>query len=88
MATPLHKNPCPRGHEIFNFVIPFHGHQNYILILSVLCLGVDTIFEKIMHFHYMLIPCDNSLYRGRHVVLHTQEDPSKLMLIHNRRICI
>ena len=29
MATPEHKNPCPRGHEIYNFIRPFLGHHYY-----------------------------------------------------------
>ena len=61
MATPLHKNPCPRGHEIYNFGRPFLGHHYYILGLSDLCLGVETkIFKEIMYFHYITIwprPC-------------------------------
>ena len=53
-ATPKHKNPCPGGHEIYNFGRPFLCHHNYILSLSVLCLGVEKkIFKEIMHFHYM-----------------------------------
>ena len=50
MATPEHKNPCPRGHEIYNFGTPFLGHHYYILGLSDLCLGVAKIFKEIMHF--------------------------------------
>ena len=40
MATPKHKNPCPRGHEIYNFGRPFLGHHYYIPLLSLsdLCL--------------------------------------------------
>ena len=54
MALPLHKNPCPRGHEIYNFDRPFLGHHYYILGLSDLCLGVEKkIFKEIMHFYYM-----------------------------------
>ena len=54
MITPLHKNPCPRGHDIYNFGRPFLGHHYYIHGLSDLCLGVDKqIFKEIMHFHYM-----------------------------------
>ena len=54
MATPQHKNPCPGGHEIYNFGGPFRGHHYYILSLSNLCLGVEKkIFKEIMHFHYM-----------------------------------
>ena len=34
MATSFHKNPCPRGHEIYNFGRPFFGHHYYILSLS------------------------------------------------------
>ena len=48
------QDPCPKGHEIYNFGIFFLGHHNFILILSVLCLGVEKwIFKEIMHFHYM-----------------------------------
>ena len=28
LATPQHKNPCPRGQEIYNFSIPFIGHHD------------------------------------------------------------
>ena len=27
MVTPKHKNPCPVGHEIYNFSRPFLGHH-------------------------------------------------------------
>ena len=54
MATPEHKNPCPRGHEIYNFGRPFLGHHNYILNLFDLCLGVEKkIFKEIMYYHYV-----------------------------------
>ena len=54
MATPEHKNPCPRGHEIYNFGRPFLGHHYCIFGLSDLCLGVEkTIFTEIMQFRYM-----------------------------------
>ena len=54
MATPKHKNPCPRGHEIYSFGRPFLGHHYYILDLSDLCLGVEkTIFKEIMQLHYL-----------------------------------
>ena len=54
MSTPLHKDPCPRGHEIYNFDKPFLGHHNFAFSLSVICLRVETkIFKEIMHFHYI-----------------------------------
>ena len=54
MATPYNKNPCPRGHESYNFVRPFLGHHHYILSLSDLCLGVSKkIFKETMYFHNM-----------------------------------
>ena len=54
MATPLHLNPCPGGHKIYNFGRPFLGQYYYILALSDLCLGVEKkIVNEIMHFHYM-----------------------------------
>ena len=54
MTTPWHKNPCPRGHEIYNFGRPFLGHHYYILGLSDLCLEVERkILKEIIYFHYM-----------------------------------
>ena len=54
IATPQHKNPCPGGHENYNFGRPFLGHHYYILCLSDLCLGVEKkIFKQIMYSHYM-----------------------------------
>ena len=54
MAKPQHKKPWPGGHEIYDFRRPFLCHHNYILTLSVLCLGVEKkIFKEIMHFHFM-----------------------------------
>ena len=47
MATPSHKNPCPGGHESYNFGIPFLDHHDYTLHLSDLCLGEEKkIFKK------------------------------------------
>ena len=47
LATPKHKNSCPGGHEIYNFVGPFLGHHYYTLSLSDLCLGVEKkIFKR------------------------------------------
>ena len=34
MATPLNKNPCPGGHEIYNFGRPFLDRRYYIHIMS------------------------------------------------------
>ena len=54
MATPEHQNPCPGGHEIYNFGRPFLCHHYYILSLFDQCLGVEkTIFKEIMHFPCM-----------------------------------
>ena len=39
--SPEHKNPCPRGHEIYNFGRPFLGHHYYIFGLSDQCLRVE-----------------------------------------------
>ena len=53
MATLQHNNPCPGGHEIYNFNRPYLGHHYYILSLFDLCLGVEKICKEIMHFHFM-----------------------------------
>ena len=51
MATPMHKNSCPRGYEIYNFGRPFLGHHYYKLSLSDLCLKVEKkIFKEIIFF--------------------------------------
>ena len=41
MATPQQNNPCPRGHEINNFVRPFLRHYYCILGLYDICMGVE-----------------------------------------------
>ena len=54
MDTPQHKNPCPGGHEICNFGIPFLDNYYFLFSLSDLCLGKEKrIFKEIMHFHLM-----------------------------------
>ena len=37
LSNPLCKNPCPRGHKIYNFRRPFLGHHYYILSMSDPC---------------------------------------------------
>ena len=51
MATILRKNPCPGGHEIYNFGRPFLGLHYYIHSWSDLV--EKKIFKGIIHFHYM-----------------------------------
>ena len=36
-----HKNPCPRGHIIYNLGRPFLGHQYYTLSLTEEGLGEE-----------------------------------------------
>ena len=50
----LAKNPCPGGHEIYNFGRPFLGQHYYIHSLSDLCLGIKIFFKGLMYFHYDL----------------------------------
>ena len=35
MATPLLKDPCPRGHEIYNFGRPFLRHHYYMHVCLI-----------------------------------------------------
>ena len=44
LATPLYKNPCTGGHEIYNFGGQFLGNHYFIHSLSDVCLGVEKIF--------------------------------------------
>ena len=44
----MHKNACPRGHDIYNYRL-FLGHHNYKITcsLSDLCMGVEKkIFQE------------------------------------------
>ena len=34
VTMPYHKNPCPGGHEIYNFGRPFLGHYHFLFRLS------------------------------------------------------
>ena len=52
MATSHHRNPCPRGHEIYNFGRGFLAHHYYIFSLYARCTGVKSkIFLKIQQFY-------------------------------------
>ena len=54
MVRPLHKNPCPKGNEIYNFARPFLCQHYFIFGLSDQCLGVEKKILKrnasILHF--------------------------------------
>ena len=52
----LAKNPCPRGHGIYNFGRPFHGYDNYAISLTEPCHRVEknTFYE--MHQFYTFYP--------------------------------
>ena len=54
MVTPWYKNPSSWDHEIYNFIKPFTGYQNYILNLFDQCPGEKKkILKEIMNFNYM-----------------------------------
>ena len=55
MATPRHENPCPGGHEIYNFGKLFFDNHYYNLSLYGLCPSEKKILKEIMHFHSRLI---------------------------------
>ena len=53
---PSQKNPCPRGHEIYNFGRTFLGHYYYIIIIYIfslpdLCLRVEKKICKEIYVH-------------------------------------
>ena len=67
ISTPLCKNPCPGGHDIYNLGRPFLGHHCYILSFSDLCLGVEKkIFKETMYVHYMATPLHKNPCPGGH----------------------
>ena len=52
MTTPHHRNPCPSGHEIYNFGRGFLAHHYYIFSLSARCTAVKKkIFKEIQQFY-------------------------------------
>ena len=56
MATPLHKNPCTGGHNIYNFGRPFFGHHFYTLSLYRPYPKVEKkIFFKYTNLHFLRI---------------------------------
>ena len=68
MTTPHHRNPCPRGHEIYNFGRGFLAHHYYIFSLSARCTGVKKkIFKEIQQF-YTFFPKITSPLGGGHEI--------------------
>ena len=92
IATPQHKNPCPKGHEIYNFGRPFLGHHHYILSLSDLCLGAKKkIFKYIMHFHHMTIMamprCKNPCLGGHKFTIQVRPSMYNISVFSVCQIC-
>ena len=50
MAKSLHKNPCPRGHEISNFGRMLLGHHNYKLVCLIHAREQSKRNTSILHF--------------------------------------
>ena len=45
----------PKNHEVYNFVIPFLDHDQFIPSLSEMCLAEEKrIFKEIKHLQYDL----------------------------------
>ena len=53
MTMPLHNNPCPGGHEIYNLVDPSLVIITTYLVCLIYAWEQRKIFKEIMHFHYM-----------------------------------
>ena len=52
MTTPLHKNSCPGGNEIYNYGKPFFGQRYCILSLYGPCpVKGKNIFKEIHQFY-------------------------------------
>ena len=81
---PQHRNPCPGGHEIYNFGRPFLGHHNYIHSLSVLCLGVEKKIFKEIHQFYTFYTKITSSWDGEGVMNFTISCLFTLQLLHTK----
>ena len=55
LATPQHRNTCPRGHEINNFGRPFLCHRLYMLLLSGLFRGVQKNLKIYIYIFIILL---------------------------------
>ena len=81
MATPLHKNPCPGGHEIYNFGL---DPSSVIITIhfSALCLGVEkNIFKKYINFNFL---SQNYLALGCRVTKFTISCLLTLEMLHSK----
>ena len=68
MATPNHRNFCPRGHEIYNFGRGFIAHYYYIFTLSAGCSGVKKEIFKEMYQFYTFYPKSKAPGGGAHEI--------------------
>ena len=86
MATSLLKDPCPGGHENYNFGWPFLGHYYYALSLSESCPKVEKkIFKQnnalSLFVFYGHAPAQESLPQGQSV-------DSSLVIITIHLVCL
>ena len=91
MTKTYYKNPCPRGRKIDNFSWPFLGHDNYILALSDLYLGVEkkSFREKMQISLYELYghaPAQKPLPQG--VMKFTIMVDFSLVIINTYMVCL
>ena len=63
----LTQEPCPWGHEMYNFVEPFLGHHYYTLNLFEPCPRIEKMFSKIPQF-YTFCPKITSSWDGVHEI--------------------
>ena len=84
MATPLNKNPCPGGHEIYNFGRPFLGHHYNILSLYGPCSGVKKkiFFIEIHQFYTFYIKITSPWGEG--IMKFTISDLFPLHMLHTK----
>ena len=68
MTTPHHRNPCPRGYEIYNFDRGFLAYHYYIFSLSARCTGVKKKSFKGIQQYYTFYPKITSPLGGGHEI--------------------
>ena len=81
---PLLRNPCPGGHEIYDFGRPFLGHHNFIHSFSVLCLGVEKKIFKEIHQFYTFYTKITSSWDGEGVMNFTISCVLTLQMLHTK----
>ena len=83
MATPLHKKPCPGGHEIYTFGRPFFGYHYYTLsfVWTMLRSREDDLLKKYVNFTLSTLKITSPLSGGYEIYHFLSSCPTNFVKI-------